>query len=155
MSGMPKRSCSAMAEPMTSARSQAAMAISAKTQRAMEVRRRVGLAAGLGEVALGGDAEFEREALEEDRHQVGEHDDEEQGVAVAGAAGEVGGPVAGVHVADGDEEAGAGEAEDAAPEGTGAGEAHGGEGSGERGVELVFWGAPQVQEMALPAGRAL
>ena len=96
---------------------------------------RVGLAAGLGEVALGGDAEFEREALEEDRHQVGEHDDEEQGVAVAGAAGEVGGPVAGVHVADGDEEAGAREAEDATPEGTGAGEAHGGEGAGERWVE--------------------
>ena len=144
-----------MAEPMTSARSQAAMAISAMTQRAMEVRLRVGLAAGLGEVAPGGDAEFERQALEQDRHQVGEHDDEEQGVAVAGAAGEIGGPVAGVHVADGDEEAGAGEAEDATPEGTGAGEAHGGEGvRGARG-RLVFWRAPQVQEMALPAGRAL
>ena len=125
MSGMPKSSCSAMAEPMTSARSQAAMAISAKSQRSDGGAAAVGVAAGLGEVALGGDAEFEREALEEDRHQVGEHDDEEQGVAVARAAGEVGGPVAGVHVADGDEEAGAGEAEDAAPEGAGVGEAHG------------------------------
>ncbi len=111
----------------------------------------VGFAAGLREVALGGDAELERKALEEDRHQVGEHDDEEQGIAVARAAGEVGGPVAGIHVADGDEEAGAGEADKAAPEGAVAGEADGGEGSGERGVgcakrwlcrpiELFHWG---------------
>ena len=39
-----------------------------------------------------------------------------QRVAEARAAGEVGGPVAGVHVADGDEVAGAGEGEQLAPE---------------------------------------
>ena len=54
--------------------------------------------------------------MEEDRHQVGEHDDEEEGVAVFGAAGEVGGPVAGIHVADGDEEAWTEKAEEAPPE---------------------------------------
>jgi len=45
-------------------------------------RAAVGFAAGLGEVSFGGDSEFEGEALEEDRHEVGEHDDEEEGVAV-------------------------------------------------------------------------
>jgi len=74
------------------------------------------LAAGLREIAAGGDAEFEREALEQNRQQVRDHDDEEQRVAVAGAGGEIGRPVAGVHVADGDEEAGAEEAEHTQPE---------------------------------------
>ena len=91
------------------------MAISATTQRAEADAAAVGLVAELGEVALGGDAELEREALQQDRHQVGEHDDEEQRVAEARAAGDVGGPVAGVHVADGDEEAGTEKAEQAPP----------------------------------------
>ena len=77
---------------------------------------RVVVAAGLGEVASAGDAEARGERLQQDRHQVGDHDDAEERVAVAGAAGEVGGPVAGVHVADGDEVARAGEGEELAPE---------------------------------------
>ena len=105
-----------MAAPMTSARSQAAMAISQRTQRTMRDRARVVIAAGLGEVAAAGDAEARGERLQQDRHQVGDHDDAEERVAEAGAAGEVGGPVAGVHVADGDEVAGAGEGEELAPE---------------------------------------
>ncbi len=74
------------------------------------------IAAGLGEIAPGGDAELDAEMLEEDRHQVGDHDDGEQGVAKLRAPGEIGGPVAGVHVADGDEETGAGKGGQLAPE---------------------------------------
>ena len=77
---------------------------------------RVAVAAGLGEVASAGDAETRGERLQQDRHQVREHDHAEQRVAVPGAACEVGGPVAGVHVADGDEIAGSGEGEELAPE---------------------------------------
>ena len=43
------------------------------------------------------------ERLEQDRHQVGDQDDAEQRVAEPRAAGEVGGPVARIHVADGDQ----------------------------------------------------
>ena len=66
------------------------------------------VAAGLGEVASGGDAEFDGQVLEQDRHEVGQHDDGQQSVAELRAAGQVGRPVAGIHVTDGDEEAGAG-----------------------------------------------
>ena len=79
-------------------------------------RARVAVAAGLREIAAAGDAEARGERLQQDRHQVRDHDDAEQRVAVARAAGEVGGPVAGVHVADGDEIAGSGEGEHLAPE---------------------------------------
>ena len=68
-------------------------------------------AAGLGEVAAGGDAEAGGQRLQEDRHQVGQHDDEKQRVAELGAASEVGGPVAGIHIADGDHVARAHEGE--------------------------------------------
>ena len=57
-----------------------------------------------------------RERLQQDRHQVGEQDDAEQRVAEPRAAGEVGGPVARVHVADGHQVARAGEREQLAPE---------------------------------------
>ena len=105
-----------MAAPITSARSQAAIAISQSTQSTIVVRPRVVIAAGLREVAAAGDAEPRGERLQQDRHQVREHDDAEQRVAVARAAGEVGRPVAGVHVADGDQVAGAGEREQLPPE---------------------------------------
>ena len=92
------------------------MAISAMSQRAMLTGFDVAFAAGLGEVSSGGDAELERQSLEQDGEQVRQHDDEEQGVAVARAGLQIGGPVAGVHVADGDEKAGPEKAESAAPE---------------------------------------
>ena len=57
-------------------------------------RLAVVVAAGLGEVAAGGDAQFERKALEQDRHEIGNHDDREQRVVVLGAARQIGGPVA-------------------------------------------------------------
>src|SRR5262249_8867368 len=64
-------------------------------------------AAGLREVAAGGDAEFGREGLEKHRHQVADKNDAEKRVAEFRAAAQVGGPVARVHVADGDEITGA------------------------------------------------
>ena len=100
-SGMPKSRLSAMAAPSTSARSQAAIAISQSSQSTIVDGPRVGVAAGLRQVAPAGDAEARRERLQQDRHQVRHHDHAEQRVAEARAAGEVGGPVARVHVADG------------------------------------------------------
>ena len=92
-------------------------------------RPRVAVAAGLREIAAAGDAEPRRQRLQQDRHQVGDHDHAEQRVAVARAAGEVGRPIAGVHVADRDQVAGAGKREQLAPE-TGA------VGNGDRAVDL-------------------
>ena len=71
--------------------------------------------AKLRQIALRGHAQLEREALQQNRHQVREHDDEEQRVAETRAAGDVGGPVAGVHVADGDEESRAQKAQQPPP----------------------------------------
>ncbi len=59
---------------------------------------RVMVAARLGEVAPGDDAQLAGEPLQQDRHQVGEQDDAEQGVAEARTARKRRGPVAGVHV---------------------------------------------------------
>ena len=63
---------------------------------------RESVAAGLGEVAAGGDGEAGRQRLQDDRHQVGEERHEQQGIAELGPAGQRGRPVAGVHVADRD-----------------------------------------------------
>jgi hypothetical protein len=79
-------------------------------------RLRVLVAAGLGEVAVRGDPQLQGEVLEQHRHEVGDEDDGEEGVAVPGAGGEVGRPVPGVHVADGYEEAGAGVGEELPPD---------------------------------------
>jgi hypothetical protein len=76
----------------------------------------VGIAAGLREIAAAGDAEPRGQRLQQDRHQVRQHDHAEERVAVARAAGEIGRPVARVHVADRDEIAGASEGEHLAPE---------------------------------------
>ena len=140
-SGRPKSRLSAMAAPMTSARSQAAMAISQRIHSTIVDRARVAVAAGLREVAAAGDAEARGERLQQDRHQVGDHDDAEQRVAVARAAGEVGGPVAGVHVADGDQVAGAGEGEHLAPE------------AGSVGMAIEPWTSGRLRSPAADATR--
>ena len=114
-SGTPKSRLRATAEPITSARSQAMIAISQRTQRTIDDRLRVLLAAGLREVLAGHHAELHAQRLQEHRHQVRQQDHPDEGVAELGAAGEVGRPVAGVHVADADQVAGAGEGEEAAP----------------------------------------
>ena len=73
---------------------------------------RVVVAAGLGEIASGDDAEFRGECLQEHRKNVADQHDAEKRIAELGAAADVGGPVAGVHVTDGDEITGASEGED-------------------------------------------
>ena len=103
ISGRPNSRLSAIAAPITSARSHAAIAISHRIQRTMVDRPRVVVAARLRQVAPARDAEAHGERLQQDRHQVGHEDDAEQRVAVPRAAGQVRRPVARVHVADGDE----------------------------------------------------
>jgi hypothetical protein len=58
------------------------------------------LAAQLGQVAPGGDADLGREVLDQHRHQVGAEQDPQQQVAVLRAAGDVRREVAGVDVGD-------------------------------------------------------
>ena len=70
------------------------------------------VAAGLGEVASGDDTEFRGERLQEHREEIADENDAEKRVAEFGAAADVGGPVARIHIADGDQIAGAGEGED-------------------------------------------
>ena len=84
----------------------------------------VALVAHLRQVALGGNSQLEREALQENRHQVRGHDDKEQRVAETRAAGDVGGPVAGVHVAHRDQESGTQKARKPPPVVRRAGNAH-------------------------------
>ena len=109
-SGMRNSRLSAIADPITSARSQAAIAISAKHP---EGNAGAAASSGRDRPARGRDRWRCRashgERLQQHRHQVGDEDDAEQRVAEPRAAGEVGGPVARVHVADGDEIARAGE----------------------------------------------
>ena len=77
---------------------------------------RVVIAARLRQVALGHDAEPRRQRLQQDGHEVRHHEDENQLVGEARAAGNVRGPVAGVHVADRDQEPGPGKRQQLAPE---------------------------------------
>jgi hypothetical protein len=77
------------------------------------------VAAGLGEIAAGDDAELDAEVLQQNGHEIGDENDAQQRVAELRAALQVGGPVARVHVTDRDEKAGAGEGEQLAPEGRG------------------------------------
>ena len=82
------------------------------------------VAAGLGEVLAGDDTEARRADLERDGHQAREGHDPEQAVFVAGAAGQVGGPVAGVHVADAHEQRRPGKREILAEEASALGNGH-------------------------------
>ncbi len=77
---------------------------------------RIMIAAGLREVATGDDAELDAQVLQQDRHEIRDHDDREERVAELRAASEVGGPVAGIHVTDGHEETGPGKGEQLPPE---------------------------------------
>src|ERR1700733_3292691 len=71
--------------------------------------RRVPVAAALGKVFAGDDAEARGNHLHKDGHQAGEADDPQQTVLELSAALEIGAPVAGIHVADADEDGGADE----------------------------------------------
>ncbi len=92
------------------------MAISQRPQSARLTRARVGFAAGLGQIAAGNDAQARAERLQQDGHGVGHDQHPQQAVAEARAAFQVGGPVAGVHIADADQIGRAGEGEHAPPE---------------------------------------
>ena len=93
---MPKRSCSPIAEPTTSARSHAANGDLAQNPLKPDDRHGVVVAAGLREIATGDDAELDTKVLEQNRHEIGDQDDAEQGVAELRPALQVGRPVAGV-----------------------------------------------------------
>src|SRR5579859_827295 len=80
---------------------------------------RVSLATGLGEIAAGDDAELGGERLQEHCHEIAEKNDAEERVAELRAALKVGGPIARVHITDGDEVTGAGEGEKFAEPGGG------------------------------------
>ena len=74
------------------------------------------IAAGLGEIATGGDAEFDAQMLEQDRHEIGNHDDSQERVPELGAAGQIGGPIARVHVTHRHQKSRAGESDQLSPE---------------------------------------
>ena len=83
-----------MAEPMTSARSQAAIAISHSTHEHQADRPRIMVATGLRQIAARHDAQLERQVLQQDRHEVRDQHHRQQRVAELRAAGQVRGPVA-------------------------------------------------------------
>jgi hypothetical protein len=93
-----------------------AMAISHRIHSATIDRARIRFAAGLRQIAAGDDAEARAQRLQQNGHGVRHDQHPQQPVAEARAAFEVGGPVAGVHVADADQVSRAGEGEHAPPE---------------------------------------
>ena len=97
---MPNSRLSAIAAPTNSARSVAIAISSAWTHRPNETPAREVLAAQLGQAAPGRDADLGRQELDQHRHQVRDEDHPQQQVAELGAAGDVGGEVAGVDVGD-------------------------------------------------------
>ena len=96
-----------MAPPITSARSVAMATSSACTHMPRVTAPGEVVAAQLGQVPAGGQAQLGRQGLDQHRQQVGHHDDPDQQVAEPGAGGEVGGEVAGVDVRDRGDEGGA------------------------------------------------
>jgi hypothetical protein len=87
----------------------------AKNPEKPDCRCRVVIAAGLGKVAASDHPEFDAQMLEQDGHQIGDHDDSKKRVTEAGPASQIGGPVARIHVADRHEKSGAGESRQLAP----------------------------------------
>jgi hypothetical protein len=77
------------------------------------------IAAGLGKITSGSDAELDAEMLQQDRHEIRNHDDHQQGVAESCAAREIRGPIAWIHVADRDKETGTGKCEQLSPKRSG------------------------------------
>ena len=113
--GMPNSRLSASALPSSSARSQATIAISHRIHSAIDDRLRVIVAARLRQVAARRHAEPHAQRLQQDRHQIRNQDDAEQRVAELRSAGDVGRPIAGIHVADRDKIAGTQKGEESLP----------------------------------------
>src|SRR5207245_4009838 len=78
-------------------------------------RCRVVVPARLREVASGCDAEFNAQMLEQDRHEVRNHDDDKERVAEFRASCQIRSPVAGVHVTDRHEKTRPGKSEQLPP----------------------------------------
>ena len=74
------------------------------------------IAAGLRQVASRDHPELDAQVLEQDRHQIGDHDDGKKRVTKLRPAGQIGGPVARIHVADRHEKTRAGESRQLPPE---------------------------------------
>jgi hypothetical protein len=74
------------------------------------------IAASLCEVAARGDTELDAQVLEQDRHQIGNHDDGQECVTKLGATREISGPIAWIHVAHRDQESRASECSEFPPE---------------------------------------
>ncbi len=79
-------------------------------------RPRIRFAAGLRQVALRHDSQTRAQSLQQDGHQVRQHQHPQQLVAEARAAFQIGGPIAGIHVADAHQVGGSGEGEHPPPE---------------------------------------
>src|SRR5258708_30232674 len=73
------------------------------------------IAAGLGEIAVGGDAESRAKCLKQDGSHVRKQNDAEQRVTESGAPGQIRRPVSRIHIANGDEITGTGESEKLSP----------------------------------------
>ena len=69
-------------------------------------RCRVVIPTRLGQIAPSGDAQLDAQVLEENCHQVRNHDDRQKGVAKPRASSQIRSPVARVHVTDRDEKTG-------------------------------------------------
>ena len=93
---------------------------------------RESVAAGLRQVAPRGDAEPHAQRLQQNGHQVRQERDGKQRVTEFRPAGKRGRPVARVHIADGDEIAGAEKGQQLHPEGAGGARLDGAENFGER-----------------------
>ncbi len=87
-----------MAEPMTSARSQAAMAISHRHPQNHADRLGIVVAAGLGKIAARDDPQLHCQGLQQDRHQIGNHDHGKQGVIEPSSRSQIRCPIPRVHV---------------------------------------------------------
>ena len=90
-------------------------------------RAREGIAAGLRQVPARSDRQPRAKGLQDDGHDVGHQRHGEQRIAELGAAGDGGGPVAGVHVAHRHQEARAHEGQRPAEHRAALGDAHGAE----------------------------
>ena len=110
----PNSSFSAIAPPTSSARSVITIASSADSHSSSTTRGEIGLRAMLGEALAGGDRQAHAERLHDHGDQVGDQHHRQQRVAEARAAAEIGRPIAGVDIADRDQQAGPGGADERA-----------------------------------------
>ena len=115
MSGMLNSSARPIAPPRNSARSVAMAAISLTTHMPKTTGLGKRVAAHLGQIAPGDDAELGRQRLEQHGDQIGEQHHPEQPVAVFGAGLDVGGEIARVHIGDRGDDRRPGEGEIARP----------------------------------------